>query len=246
MDRAVEQIIDDYNKLTTFLDSDTNYKYKYDDDSEYDKNYYDYGITYDEFIYFMKEDLQKHITTEIIKAAWDRLGGDESRLEINSKKIKIPIQRSYVEKIENEEVKNYILKNISTYNYGLSVDRHVFIDGKFIFGVECKAYAENAMIKRILIDFHLLKTCYPKISCYLFQLESQLGGDYSKLPENPLGAKPTHSIMSYIEDVNLNIFTFLKGERNIGKPIHKYFKPLEEMNIEKAINLFMKDFSRYI
>lgn len=71
------------------------------------------------------------------------------------------------------------------------------------------------MIKRILIDFHLLKTIFTNISCYLFQLESQLGGYYSELPETIYGSKSTHSIMSYFEDVDLNIITLLKGERNI-------------------------------
>jgi hypothetical protein len=113
-------------------------------------------------------------------------------------------------------------------------------------GIECKAYAENAMIKRILFDFHLLKTLYPNISCYLFQLESQLGGDYSKLPDIVYGATSTHSIMSYFEDVNLNIFTFLEGERNINKPIHKNFKQLKKETIEIAIEMLSIEFRKVL
>jgi len=102
------------------------------------------------------------------------------------------------------------------------------------------------MIKRILVDFHLLKIIYPNISCYLFQLESQLGGDYSNLPETVYGSTSTHSIMSYFEDVDLNIFTFLKGERNIDNPIHKTFKPLEASIINKAVDFLRNDLKKYL
>jgi len=102
------------------------------------------------------------------------------------------------------------------------------------------------MLKRILVDFHLLKSLYPHISCYLFQLESQLGGDYSELPKTAYGARSTHSIMSYFEDVDLNIFTFLKGERDINSPIHKHFKPLEEKIIKNAVSLVQADLKKYL
>jgi hypothetical protein len=113
-------------------------------------------------------------------------------------------------------------------------------------GIECKAFTENAMIKRILIDFHLLKVVCPRISCFLFQLESQLGGDYSRLPKTVFGSVSTHSIMSYFEDVNLHIFTLLEGERNINKPIHKFFKPLEYESVEKGVKLLEKYVKRFL
>lgn len=193
----------------------------------------------------LKGGLQERITEEIIKLAWQNLGGEANRLDINSRKIHIPIQLSYVEQIKDKHVRQYILENIDQYYYGLSVDKHVFIDSKFVMGIECKAYTENAMLKRILIDFHLLKTVHPQIYCFLFQLESQLGGDYSKLPKTVYGSVSTHSIMSYFEDVNLHIFTLLEGERNINKPIHKFFKPLEYENVEKGVKLlesYLKEF----
>ncbi|GAA7293267.1 hypothetical protein HpVH26_01400 [Helicobacter pylori] len=128
----------------------------------------------------------------------------------------------------------------------MSVDKHIFVDNQLVMGIECKNYTENAMLKRILVDFHLLKTLYPNISCYLFQLESQLGGDYSALPETLLGSKPTHSIMSYFESVNLNIVTLLKGERNINQPTHKNFKPLDEQILIKAIKLIENELKVYL
>ena len=96
--------------------------------------------------------------------------------EINSQKIPIPIKHEYLDKIKELQVQKHIRDNIVDYVYQLSVDKHIFIDGKFVIGIECKAYAENAMIKRILIDFELLRTQYPDLSCYLFQLEASLAG----------------------------------------------------------------------
>lgn len=195
---------------------------------------------------FVKQCLQRYITGEIIQIAWQNLGGQPERLDVNSKKVPIPIRRSYVEKIKEDEVRKHILDHIQKYHYGLSVDKHIFVDGKFVMGIECKAFTENAMLKRILIDFHLLKTVCPKISCFLFQLESQLGGDYSALPKTVYGSVSTHSIMSYFEDVELQIFTLLEGERNINKPIHKFFKPLQESNVEKAVTLLESSFVEFV
>ncbi len=130
----------------------------------------------------------------------------------------------------------------------MSVDKQVSIDDKFVIAIECKAYTENAMIKRILVDFSLLKTVFPNISCYLFQLESQLGGDYCDLDDVIFGSKPTHTLMSYFPGVKLKIFTFLRGERKIDMPIHKpeYFKPLEKIQIEKAIIILSADLQKYL
>ncbi len=190
--------------------------------------------------------LQEYISEEIVKIAWQNIGAKANRLEINSNKIKIPIKDSYIENIANKQVRAYILEHKKDYYYGLSVDKHIFVDNQLVMGIECKAYTENAMLKRILVDFHLLKTLYPNISCYLFQLESQLGGDYSALPETLLGSKPTHSIMSYFESVNLNIVTLLKGERDINQPIHKIFKPLDEQILIKTIKLMENELKVYL
>lgn len=228
---SIEELINDYNSVVKVVDKNA----AEDEDRAYG------GV-----IRSVKGKLQEHITEEIIRIAWNNLKGDMNRLEINSKKIKLPIKENYIKSIKNKEVRDYILKNKDHYYYGLSVDKHVFIDNNFVIGIECKAYTENAMIKRILIDFHLLKTLYPNISCYLFQLESQLGGDYSQLPDIVYGSKSTHSIMSYFENVELNIYTFLKGERDINNPIHKNFKPLKKNVLEKAVKLLENDLKQYL
>ncbi len=194
----------------------------------------------------IKGKLQEHITEEIIKFAWVFAGGNLSDIDINSKKIKIPIRKEYIKQIEEKEVREYILQNIEKYYYKLSVDKQVFYKGKLIVGIECKAYTENAMLKRILVDFSLLKTIYPNMSCFLFQLESQLGGDYSELNTITYGSPATHTLMSYFPDVKLHIHTFIKGERKVDRPIHKYFKPIERKQIKKAVFLLSSEFKKYL
>ncbi|HOL56783.1 MAG TPA: restriction endonuclease [Spirochaetota bacterium] len=230
-ENKIEEIIKTYESIVKVVDKK----------AREDKN-----RSYGGIIRSIKGWLQEYMTEEIIKLAWDNIKGDAKRLEINSKKHKIPIQRIYVENIKDIEIKNYILNNIKKYYYSLSVDKQVFVDNKFVLGIECKAYTENAMLKRILVDFSLLKTSYPEINCYLFQLESQLGGDYSKLNKKTYGSYPTHTLMSYFPEVNLNIFTFLEGERKVDKPIHKYFKSLNKNKIKEAVELLSFDLKRYL
>jgi hypothetical protein len=78
------------------------------------------------------------------------------------------------------------------------------------------------------------------LHCVLFQLESQLGGDYSQPNKDIiLGSYSTHTLLSYF-DVDLIIITLLEGERKVDKPIHKkeYYKELRPENLYKAIDVF--------
>ena len=186
-----------------------------------------------------KGGLQEYLTEEIVKFAWESIGGNPFSLNINSNKLSIPIQDSYIASITDAEIRSHIREYKVKYNYLLSVDKHVFINGKFVIAIECKAYAENAMIKRILVDFMLLKTKYPDLRTFLFQLESQLGGDYSELNPITFGSYSTHTIASYFSTVDLQIVTFLKGERRVDKPIHKpiYFKPLEKEQLHRVLSV---------
>jgi len=196
------------------------------------------GRAYGGFIRQAKGQMQEYITDRLICIAWvDAMHRDRGRLDVNSKKIKIPLCSSYIEKVKDDYLKKYISDNLSRYYYGLSVDKHVFVDGEFVVGVECKAYTENAMIKRIMVDFWLLKKKYPNLKCYLFQLESQLGGDYAEASQSKLGSKSTHSIMSYFENVDLNIVTLLEGDRKVDRPINKpnFFKELRLEHLEFAV-----------
>ncbi|BAJ62517.1 hypothetical protein [Anaerolinea thermophila] len=181
--------------------------------------------------------LVEGIAQNLVKIAWEELGEDPNRLSFIRENIKIPLKPEYLRRVRPAEVAEYIKAHIEQYFYGHKTDVHVSIDGQFVMGIECKAYTENAMLKRILVDFTLLKEVVPNLKCVLIQLESQLGGDYSQ-PLNKIiyGSTSTHTLLSYF-DVDLNIITLLEGERKVDEPIHKqpYFKEMTEPALRKAV-----------
>jgi hypothetical protein len=194
-----------------------------------------------------KGGLVEFLCKELVKIAWNELGGNEQDLSFPSQKVPIPLKKEYLSKIKSPEVIKWIKDNYKDFVFNAQVDVHCFIKNKFALGIECKAYTENAMLKRILVDFTLLKTVYPKLQCGLLQLESQLTGDYSQINKKViLGSHSTHTLMSYF-DVNLNIMTLLEGERKVDEPIHKsqFFKPLEKKVLVKTVEKieeFLKPF----
>ena len=195
-----------------------------------------------------KGKLVESIAKQLLEISWRELGGNQKRLSFSSNKIHVPILDSYINKMENNEIADYIRKNIDKYYYGLRVDIHAFIDDNFVLGIECKAYTENAMLKRILVDFTLLKKTYPNLDCFLFQLESQLGGDYSNIfKEIKYGSPSSHTLMSYF-DVDLNIITLLEGERKVDEPIHDsdYYKELKRNSLIRASDRFKEKLSKFL
>ena len=202
------------------------------------------GQAYGGFIQATKGKLQEYISNNLIHIAWNvELAKDPKRLSVNSNKIQIPIKREYVQAIRDAAIKDYILSNIRRYYYGLSVDEHVFIDGKMILGIECETYTENAMFKRILVDFHLLKTKLPNLLCYLFQLESQLGGKPSSEAKNAKGSPPTHTLMSHFPNVDLRIVTLFPPAKQIDK--HRFPRGLTVEQLEKAMMVFVSHFKNH-
>ncbi|HSD14108.1 MAG TPA: hypothetical protein VLB74_05635 [Flavobacterium sp.] len=192
--------------------------------------------------------LVENITKHLLEIAWDELGGKKERISFNKTTKKLPILKEYVENIEDKEVKKHILNNIEDYYYTLKADVHCNIDDELVLAVECKAYTENAMIKRILVDFTLMKHGWENLNCFLLQLESQLGGDYSDLDKKTIyGSSSTHTLFSYF-DVKIDIITLLEGERNVNKAIHnpKYYKELKEEHLKKAIDKFKKVLKNYL
>lgn len=188
-----------------------------------------------------KGKLVESIAKELLKIAWEDLGEKGERFSFSSKAIKIPIKKEYLERIKDYEVRKYLKENIQKMYYRIKPDIQVYVDNEFKISIECKAYSENAMLKRILVDCFLLKHIYPNLSFVLFQLESQLGGDYSCSITGKYGSPPTHTLLSYF-DIDLHIITLLKGERKVDQPIHKieYYKPLQMDRLKEAIDLFKK------
>lgn len=191
--------------------------------------------------------LVENIAKNIVELAWEDLGGDKERLSLVKQTVKIPIHESYIQKIKQKELQQFIKQNIEDFYYTLKTDVHVYIDEQFVIAIECKAYTENAMLKRILVDFTLFKNVYPKLDCVLFQLESQLGGDYSQIFKDVIyGSPSTHTLMSYF-DVDLHIITLLEGERKVDQPIHKpqYFKELQKSSVINAVETFKNMLRKY-
>ena len=94
---TLEEIIQTYNSVVKVVDKEA----KEQDDRAYGG-----------FIRETKGKLQEFITEELIKYSWNKLSQEENRLEINSKKIKIPIKIEYVNNLKNEDVKKYILDSL--------------------------------------------------------------------------------------------------------------------------------------
>lgn len=195
------------------------------------------GRAYGGIVRAGKGTMLENIAKTLVMLAWKELGKDEKRLKIIGTRIKIPIKKEYVDKLEDKEIKEHILKNIKNYVYPYKSDVLVSIDNKPVFEIECKAYTEKAMMKRILVDCTLLTRIYPNMKFALLQLESQLGGDYSELKDKPFGSQSTHTLLSMF-DIDLEIITLIKGERLVDEPIHKkeFFKPLTRDSLIKAIN----------
>lgn len=183
--------------------------------------------------------LVESLAKSLIEIAWKELGRNPLRLSLEKETVKIPIREEYLEKVRSPEVKKFIKTHIKDFYYPLRTDVHVHIDGKFKMAMECKAYTENAMLKRILVDFTLFKQVFSDLSFVLFQLESQLGGDYSSSNHLKYGSPSTHTLLSYF-DIDLNIITLLEGERKVDKPIHKpgYYKSLRTESLLTALEVF--------
>ncbi|MDR1544501.1 MAG: hypothetical protein LBS50_08890 [Prevotellaceae bacterium] len=143
-----------------------------------------------------KGKLLEEFCKELVKMAWNELGGTAEDLSFPTQRVPISLKREYLEKIKSTEVKNWIINNYKDFIFHAQVDVHVFIQSEFALGIECKSYTENAMLKRILVDFTLLKTVYPNMNCALLQFESQLTGDYSQINKQIiLGSHSTHILM---------------------------------------------------
>ena len=194
--------------------------------------------------------LVERITESLVQIAWKEIGGNPEKIVIDAKKEDIIMREEYIGRQKDKGVVlKDMLQNKPDYKYMLSVDKHVKVDGKFVLAIECKAYAENAMLKRVCLDLSWLKEKFPDLECVFFQLESQLGGDYSELknPEETLGSKPSHSILSKFP-IDLTIITLLKGERNPQKPIHKpeFRKSLPRSSLESALKIFKEKLKPYL
>ncbi len=182
----------------------------------------------------------------LVKRAWFDMVGNIDDLSTEQGSVTVPLKKDYLDTIENE-IAEHIRKNIKDYSYKFNIDVPVYVRGNLVMAIECKSYTENAMIKRILIDGSFVKEISPDAEIVLFQLESQLGGDYSEiLKEVKFGSTSTHTLMSYF-DYTLNIITLLEGDRKVDRPIHRgeFFKPMKRESLVNALSFFKSHLQQY-
>ena len=190
-----------------------------------------------------KGKLVEVMARRIVELAWRGVGGHQEQLSFDDvKTFRISVGHEYVLSLP-EPVRKYVEDRFNMYHYNVRVDTPVFVNGKLIMGIECKSYTENAMLKRIMIDFRMLKSSYPDLVCCLLQLESQLGGDYGDPLANPqMGSPSSHTVMSFFPEIDLNVVTMLRGERKVDRPIHKpgFLKVLRPQDMEWVVARFAR------
>lgn len=205
---------------------------------------------YGGYLRAFKGELVEYIAKQLVELAWASiLKQEKSRLKIDKKKIPVYLtdKYDYISHIENRDVRKFLYDNKENIAYKFGTDVQVYVDNQLVLPIECKAYTENAMLKRIIFDAELMREVKGCKKYFLLQLESQLGGDYSSLNDTTYGSPATHALLSHAE-TEIEIITLLKGERNVDKPIHKpeYFKELEYGQLVKAATIFAESLSPYI
>lgn len=185
-------------------------------------------ITYGGSIRSLKGKLVENLCEGMTRLAWRNIGGSPRRISMDRRK-------------------HYFYDGKGN-RYGLSQDKQVYIDGEFVLSVECKAYAELAMYKRVIVDSYILLSRFPELNFCLFMLESMLGGDYAKDPAHPKGSPAVHVINSLFEDVRIELITMLDGERRVEEPIHKeeYYKQMRPERVRYAMGYFEGVLKEYL
>jgi hypothetical protein len=206
------------------------------------------GRAYGGVLRSTKGTLVEWIAYHMSNAAWQHhLGQPGRRIRVTSKADKtettgkrfwVPIRRDYAARPSlNERARAFVKATGDKAGYWTGADVHVFIDGDLALPIECKAYAEIAMLKRILVDATLLREATGVSTYVLLQLENMLGGDYGRLPDFPAGSISGHTMMSYFADVRVEVVTLVAGDRKVDRPIHKaaYYKALEVDSVMRGI-----------
>ena len=197
-------------------------------------NYYDVkigemqDITYGGSLRALKGSLVETLCESMVTQSWKEIGGSAGRIYIGRR--------------------IYYFTDKKGNRYGLSQDRQVYVDGEFRLSIECKAYAELAMYKRIMVDSHILQSRFPNLRFCLFQLESMLGGDYAETSAHPKGSPGVHVVNSFFPHLELEIITLLDGERRIDQPIHKleFYKPMSPERVAFALDYFGGVLSKFL
>ena len=190
----------------------------------------------------LKGGLVEKMADRIIGFAWRRVGGESQSLCIGRKMYLLPAPDGRGQ------------------GYRISLDRQVYVGEmrpeNLVVCVECKAYAEVAMYKRVLLDCKIMKEAVrqiapdraDKIRLCLLVLESQLGGDFSREIIPCLKSPPVAAIDLLFPDVSLEVVVLMDGERRVDKPIHKeeFKKRLNPKRVARAVGYFERLFRLWL
>ena len=193
--------------------------------------------------------LVEELTRRIVKIAWvDYLLQDKNRLKQDKKKkaIRMFDVNNYYQRYNNDSSLDIIKSKRSSIKYDFGTDDHIFIDNNFVLAIECKAYTESAMLKRIIYDRKLLHEFSPNTKYILLQFESALGGDFELCSKSIFGSNQYHVFMSR-EETNIEVITLLEGRRSSERPIHRreHRKALKAEHVLYAIKVIAKTLESY-
>jgi hypothetical protein len=212
-----------FNNLSEIIASYNNYINRIESEARRSED----GRAYGGKIRSSKGALVEEIAQSLVNIAWIQISGQSDRIDTTGHKI------SYNSRFGD--------------TYSFKPDVLVKIDSKPIMAIECKAYAEIAMFKRILVDALIVKNACNNADYVLLQLESQLGGDFSTLTPNPIGSSSTRALCEFF-GISVKVITLLEGERKVDRPIHlrKYQKNLNLAGLNNALNMFKETLKVYV
>ena len=188
-----------------------------------------------------KGDLVEEIYSRIIKFC---LNEKKSNLKLINKMGNLP---KNVKKVPILKVsQNYInLKNLKFTNKELATGYEDKFDGFILdnqdikFVLEYKAYSENTMLKRCLVDASIAQTFDKNINYCLCLLQSHLYQNERLIGYN------AHSLMDFFYQkfkVNVDILVLVKEPRVVNEDILKKKYQINYELLENAVNYFLNNF----
>lgn len=102
-----------------------------------------------------------------------------------------------------------IVSNGKEYSQEHQVDRHLYVGGRLIAVVECKAYLDSCYYVRACSDFKRMKKLHPNIKSYVFALENSISDEAVVFTD-----------VDYDKSCD-GIFYMCTGKRSSSKPIYK-------------------------
>ena len=188
-----------------------------------------------------KGDLVEEIFSRIIKFC---LNEKKSKLELINKMGNLPKNVKKIPKLKVSQ--NYInLKNLKFTNKELATGYEDKFDGFIIdnqdikFVLEYKAYSENTMLKRCLVDASIAQIFDKNINYCLCLLQSHLNQNERLIGYN------AHSLMDFFYQkfkVNVDILILVKEPRVVNEDIIKKKYEIDYKLLENAVNYFLNNF----